>query len=65
MSRRGDCWDNEAMESIFSSLKPERVYRSLYRSWEEARADIFDYIECFYNPKTQALDIGILESNGI
>lgn len=51
MSRKGDCWDNAAMESFFSTLKIERVYRRRYLSREEARADIFDYIERFYNPK--------------
>jgi putative transposase len=38
------------MESFFSSLKSERVHRSRYRTRDEARADIFDYIERFYNP---------------
>lgn len=51
MSRKGDCWDNAAMESFFSTLKIERVYRSIYRTRAEARADIFDYIERFYNPR--------------
>ena len=49
MSRRGDCWDNAAMESLFSTMKTERVYRRLYRSRNEARADLFDWIERFYN----------------
>lgn len=51
MSRKGDCWDNAAMESFFSTMKIERVYRKRYQTREEARADIFDYIERFYNPK--------------
>lgn len=50
MSRRGDCWDNAAMESFFSTLKVERVYRRSYRTRDEARADLFQYIEGFYNP---------------
>ena len=49
MSRKGDCWDNAVVESFFSTLKTERVHRRLYRSREEARRDIFDYIEVFYN----------------
>ena len=49
MSRRGDCWDNAAMESFFSTLKTERVSRKIYRTRDEARADIFDYVERFYN----------------
>ena len=51
MSRRGDCWDNAAMESFFSTLKMERVYRRSYATQDEARADLFQYIEQFYNPK--------------
>ena len=51
MSRRGDVWDNSAMESFFSSLKVERVRRRKYRTRNEARADVFDYIERFYNPR--------------
>ena len=49
MSRRGECWDNAAMESFFSTLKIERVFSSGYKTRDEARADIFDYIEMFYN----------------
>ena len=51
MSRAGNVWDNSAMESFFSSLKSERVHRSRYRTRDEARSDIFDYIERFYNPR--------------
>ena len=49
MSRRGDCWDNAAMESFFSSLKTERTARKIYRCRDDARTDVFDYIERFYN----------------
>ena len=49
MSRKGDCWDNAVVESFFSSLKTERVHHRLYRSRSDARRDIFDYIEVFYN----------------
>ncbi len=58
MSRRGECWDNAAMESFFSTLKIERVYRSRYRTRDEARADIFDYIERFYNPRRRHSTLG-------
>ncbi len=51
MSRRGNCHDNAVAESFFSLLKKDRVKRKIYRTRDEARADIFDYIECFYNPK--------------
>ncbi|MGB0784377.1 MAG: IS3 family transposase, partial [Marinomonas sp.] len=49
MSRRGNCHDNAVAESFFQLLKRERVKRKVYVSREEARADIFDYIEMFYN----------------
>jgi hypothetical protein len=44
MSRTGNCWDNAAMESFFSTLKTERTSRRNYQSRDEARADVFDYI---------------------
>lgn len=58
MSRRGNCWDNAVAESFFSSLKKERVRRRIYHSLEEARADLFDYIEMFYNPRRRHSHIG-------
>jgi len=58
MSRRGDCWDNAAMESFFSTLKTERTDRKIYRTRDEARADVFDYIERFYNPKRRHSTLG-------
>ena len=51
MSGRGNCYDNAVVESFFGLLKRERVNRVRYRTREEARADIFEYIECFYNRK--------------
>ena len=50
MSRRGNCWDNAVAESFFSSLKKERIKKCVYKPRDLARADIFDYIEMFYNP---------------
>ena len=49
MSRRGNCWDNAVAESFFSSLKKERIRKQVYRTRELAKADIFEYIEMFYN----------------
>jgi len=49
MSRRGNCWDNAVAESFFSSLKSERVKKRIYRTRAEAKSEIFDYIEGFYN----------------
>jgi putative transposase len=51
MSRSGNVWDNAAMESFFSSLKTERTARKVYRTRDDAGADVFDYIERFYNPR--------------
>ena len=50
MSRRGNCYDNAVAESFFHSLKSERIKRRIYQTREQARQDIFDYIEWFYNP---------------
>ncbi|WLD56754.1 IS3 family transposase [Salinispirillum sp. LH 10-3-1] len=50
MSRRGNCHDNAVAESFFQLLKRERIRRRIYTTREEARVDIFDYIELFYNP---------------
>jgi putative transposase len=58
MSRAGEVWDNSAMESFFSSLKTERTARTVYRSREQARADVFDYIERFYNPTRRHSTLG-------
>jgi putative transposase len=60
MSRSGNVWDNAAMESFFSSLKTERTARKMYRTRDEAKADVFDYIERFYNPKRRQSRIGYM-----
>ena len=49
MSRKGNCYDNAAMESFWSTLKMELVYRTDFRTHAQARAEIFDFIEVFYN----------------
>jgi putative transposase len=58
MSRAGNVWDNSTMESFFSSLKTERTARKVYRARDEARADVFDYIERFYNPSRRHSALG-------
>lgn len=58
MSRAGEVCDNSAMESFFSSLKTERTARKVYRSREQARSDVFDYIERFYNPTRRHSTLG-------
>jgi len=60
MSRRGNCHDNAVAESFFNLLKRERIRRRTYRSREEARRDVFDYIEMFYNPKRKHARNGML-----
>ncbi|HHL1386686.1 TPA: IS3 family transposase [Klebsiella pneumoniae] len=51
MSRRGNCHDNAVAEGFFQLLKRERIKKKIYGTREEARSDIFDYIEMFYNSK--------------
>ena len=51
MSRRGNCHDNAVAESFFQLLKRERIKRKIYSTRDEARSDVFDYIEMFYNSK--------------
>jgi putative transposase len=60
MSRSGNCWDNAAMESFFSSLKTERIRSRVYRTRDQARADVFAYIERFYNPRRRHSTLGYL-----
>jgi len=61
MSRSGNVWDNAAMESFFSSLKTERTAAAkTYKSRDEAKADVFDYIERFYNARGRHSTIGYL-----
>jgi len=58
MSRTGDCYDNAAMESFFSTLKRELIYHEKYQTRDEARLSIFEYIEVFYNRKRRHSAIG-------
>ena len=51
MSRRGNCHDNAVAESFFQLLKRERIKRKIYGTREEAKMDVFNYIEMFYNTK--------------
>ena len=60
LSRAGNVWDNAAMESFFSSLKTERTAGKVYRTRDAARADVFDYIERFYNPRRRHSTLGYL-----
>ena len=60
MSRRGNCYDNAVAESFFQLLKRERIRRKTYATRKEARQDVFDYIEFFYNPKRKHGNNGML-----
>lgn len=60
MSRRGNCYDNAVAENFFSLLKRERIRRKTYRTREEVRSDVFDYIEMFYNQKRKHANNGML-----
>ena len=58
MSRKGDCWDNAPMESFFATLKTELVYREQFKTRQEAKAKIFEYIEVFYNRQRRHSTLG-------
>jgi putative transposase len=60
MSRRGNCHDNAVAESFFNLLKRERIRRRTYKTRAEARRDVFDYIEMFYNPTRKHARNGML-----
>jgi transposase InsO family protein len=63
MSRKGDCWDNAVAESFFHTLKTERTNGNLYRIRNEARNDVIDYIEMFYNSRRLHSFIGYKSPN--
>ena len=60
MSRKGNAWDNAAMESFFKTLKVERIYQVRYETRAQARLDIVDWIEGFYNRVRMHTSIGYL-----
>lgn len=60
MSRKGSCWDNAPTESFFNSLKNERVHGTRYRTHREAVADLFEYIEVFYNRSRRHSSLGFM-----
>jgi hypothetical protein len=60
MSRKGNCWDNSVAESFFGSLKTECIFSSVYKTRDEAKRDIVDYIEMFYNSKRRHSYLGYL-----
>src|SRR3954466_4909936 len=60
MSRNGDCFDNAPMESFFKTLKAEAVYQTEYAARDEARRDVFTFVEVFYNRQHLHSGIGYL-----
>ena len=60
MSRKGNCWDNAVAESFFHTLKVELIHDRHYSTGQEARAEIFDYIEVFYNRQRRHSVFGYL-----
>ena len=60
MSRRGDCWDNAPIESFFGTLKTESLHRYRFKTRTEARQEIFQYIEAFYNRKRSHSALGYM-----
>jgi putative transposase len=60
MSRKGDCWDNAPAESFFKTLKTEMVYHQEFKSKQEAKLAIFEFIEVWYNRKRRHSSLGYL-----
>ena len=60
MSRRGNCHANAVAESFCQLLKRERIRRRIYPTRDDARRDVFEYIELFYNPKRKHTNNGML-----
>jgi transposase InsO family protein len=60
MSRKGDCWDNAVAESFFHTLKVELVHRNKFRTREEAKRKIFEYVEMYYNRRRAHSTLGYL-----
>lgn len=60
MSRKGDCWDNAPMESFFHTLKTEMIHHRDYQTRWEAKTDIFEYIEVFYNRSRRHSALGLI-----
>lgn len=63
MSRRGNCYDNACIESFHATIKKDRIYRRRYRSHEEAKKDIWDYIMSFYNERRSHTTLGYTSPN--
>lgn len=60
MSGKGDCWDNAVAESFFKTLKTEMVYHREFKSKNEAKFAVFEYLEVWYNRKRRHSALGFL-----
>lgn len=60
MSRKGDCYDNAVVESFFGTLKTELVHHQDYQTRDEAKADLFEYLEVWYNRRRRHSSLGYL-----
>jgi transposase InsO family protein len=58
MSKKGDCWDNAVAESFFHTLKVELIHRNKFRTRDEAKRKIFEYVEMYYNRKRAHSTLG-------
>lgn len=63
MTRKGNCWDNAVAESFFRTLKEERVYQQRYKTRDEAKHSIFEYIQVFYNQQLLHSSLGYMSPN--
>lgn len=63
MSRKGNCWDNAVAESFFRTLKEELVHQQRYKTRDDAKQSIFEYIEVFYNQHRLHSSLGYLSPN--
>jgi putative transposase len=60
MSRKGNCWDNAVGESFIGTLKVEKIYRCRFRTREQAKREIFEYVEMYYNRKRLHPSLGYM-----
>ena len=65
MGRTGVCWDNALAESFFAALKNERVYRTVYATKAQARRDVINYIEGFYNTRRRHSGLNYQRPNDV
>ncbi len=64
MSRKGDCWDNAVLKSFLHSLKTEWIADIIFQTRDEARSDVINYIEMFYNSHRLHSSLGYKTPNG-